>query len=263
MSEVALFNSNYLNTVTGLTVLAFNPYRPPRRDLTIAELTHIDNSKVNSAFYREREIMVRVGIARATRNLLEKSLDQLWVMLHGIEKELILNQSQNSSGQDSTRKYYCTFREAIVSRDGGSYIEIELYFACSDPFGYDTVDTTLLELNGSTLATRSDVISVSGSARYQVPVITITYTTVTGATNKAVSVGNPTTTQVVSVDRTWANGDVLEIDSFNKTVKVNGVDVEFTGAIPEWEPGSGFWYYADTFTTRSMRAHLTYKKRWL
>lgn len=256
-ANFAKFNDTNLDTVPGLTVLATNPYAPPRRKLSIYEIARTDKSKTNSAFYVERNILVRVGISRTTRNFLEQSMDTLMNLLQGLEKELVLPQS------GTVRKYYATLSDINTRKDGGSYIELDLIFACSDRFGYETGYTTALDVTGSTSASRGDAIPFGGSAPWQVPVITIYYSALAGGSAKTVTVGNNITGMQVSITRTWTVGDRIEIDAFNRTVKVNGTVVAFTGAIPEWAPGLGNWTYTDNFTSRTMNAKITYYKRYV
>lgn len=246
------FDGFELTSVSGLTVLATNPYIPPKRKLSIHDLVRTHKSKVSSAFYNERAISVKVGITRANRELLETSIDSLMGMLHGLEKELIMPQG------GAMRKYYASFLDTIVHLEGGSYIEMSLIFTCADRFGYDLQATLALVIT----YTPSAVINFFGSAPFQAPVITISYSAITGGTAKDVVVGNGVSGQQVTITRTWTAGDVLEIDSYNKTVKVNSVEVAFSGAIPEWSSGQGAFTYSDTLTTRTLTGSVVYYKRY-
>lgn len=252
----ATFDGIDLTSVPGLTVLSTDPYKMPRRNVSMSELARTNKSKVNSAFYIERIITVRVGITRATRNLLENSIDTLMGYLQGVNKLLVLNQSSGS------RQYYCTLEDAPVAYDGGSYIELSLTFTCTDRFGYDVAPTLLLDVVAYTSASKVSTLAVGGNAPWQVPVITLRYTAVGGGTTKTVSIGNDSTGQVLSVTRTWIAGDVLVIGTFNKTVKVNNAEVDFDGAIPEWAPGVGYMTYSDNFTSRTFNLQAVYNKRW-
>lgn len=252
------FNAIDLATVTGLTVLASNPYAPPKRRLTMGEIVQTSKSKVNSGFYTEKEIVIRVGITRSTRALVEQSLDSLMTILQGLEKELIVLQS------NSLRKYIATLSDVVVKESGGSYLELELVFTCSDRFGYDLAPTLIIYAGGYTSATRNDQYAFGGSADMQLPVWTITYTSLTGGTAKTVTIGNATTNQTLSINRTWATGDVLVIDGYNRTVKVNGVDVDYSGSVPYFEPNKVSWItYSDDLTTRTLSYKVTYVKRFV
>jgi hypothetical protein len=257
ISYAASFDSNALTSVTGVTVLATNPYQPANRKLTIGDVARSDKSNINSAFYSKRTITVRVGISRDTRDLLEASFDNLLAILQGIEKPLILRQS------GANRQYTATYADYSIRQSGGSYLELDLIFETSDHFGYDVAATTLLTITGFTSNYKSDQMTFDGSAPWQVPVITITFTSITSTGTKAVTVANAATGQSVVVSRTWTTGDVLQIDSQNKTVKVNGSEVAFTGSIPEFQKGVGYWVYSDTFTARTFNALIQYFRRYV
>lgn len=254
-----LFNGTDLNTVPGLTVLATNPYHPPRRDVNSSNVARTNKGKINSAFYVERLIMVRIEISRNSRALMEASLDSLNALLQPKEKALTLPQS------GTLRTYCVTFSdfEADEDTEGGMYLRGNLIFTCSDRYGYDLAATQLLAFTGFTSQSRSDALSFGGSAEWQCPVITITFTSVTTGTNKSVIIGNDNTGQALTITRTFASNDVLVIDTLNRTVKVNGTEVVFTGAIPEWNVGTGYWSYRDTLGGRTITAMLTVVRRYV
>lgn len=256
-AHFAIFNSyNLASLVAGLTILAIDVYKPPKRDLTIANIARSDKNKVSSGFYNEKNISVRVGISRQTRQATEESLGSLMKLLHGLEKELLVPQA------GATRKYTATLSDVVERSAGGAYWEGELVFTCSDVFGYDTAYTTIVNLTGVTSGTRTDQYDFQGSAPQQLPFISIYYSALTGGSNKSVVIGNAATGQQITVTRTWSAGDRLEIDCQNETVKVNGVDVAFTGAFPVFAPGVGNLTYSDDLTTRTFNLNARYYKRW-
>lgn len=247
------FNGYDLTSVPGLTVLSTNPYIPPQRKINIADIIRTDRAKATSAFYTKRQISVKVGITAGSRALIEQALDSLMAMLQGVEKELIMNQG---AGQ---RKYFATLSDAVINASGGSYLEITLVFECSDRFGYDLQSTLALIVSYTATAN----IVFAGSAPWQAPIITITFSAVTGGTSKDVVVGNGVTNQKVTINRTWVAGDVLVIDTLAGTVKVNGVEVAFSGALPLFTPGTGVFTYADTLSTRTLTGEVRYNKRYV
>lgn len=61
-------------------------------------------------------------------------------------------------------------------------------------------------------------------------------------------------------------GDVLVInpaDENGELVKLNGDPVDYTGAVPEFEPGATTFNYADGFTARNFDINIVYKKLYL
>lgn len=260
MSQIAYparFNGVSLTTVPGLTVLSTDPYKLPRRNVSMTQIARTNYSKVNSGFYVERLITVKVGITRANRAQLEQSIDSLMALLQGIDKELVIDQA------GSERVYYATLADAPVDKDGGSYIEISLVFTCTDRFGYDIGATTLLSIvSAYTSASRSDRLEFRGSAKTQAPVITLTFASITNGSNKTVTVGNGETGQQLSITRNWLSADRLEIDTLNETIRVNNTDVNFSGAIPKWAVGFGYWSYADNFDARSFTGSIMCRFRY-
>ncbi len=251
------FDGNDITTVTGLTVLKTNPYQPAKRKLNNMALARANRAKINSGFYDKRTLTVRVGITRTTRDLLESSLDSLMTLLQGLEKPLVLRQA------GASRQYTASFSDAVIDQEGGSYIEMDLVFETSDHFGYDTSTTLLDQVLNFTSGSKTDSITVGGSAAWQQPTITVTINSFTGTSTRSVVIGNGGFGMAVTVARTWTAGDVLEISAPNKTVKVNGVEVAFTGAIPEWQVGIGYLTYSDTFSARNMSLRATYVKRYV
>jgi hypothetical protein len=266
------FDSRDLATyVNGLSVLASNPYQPGKRNVVGYNIARTDKVKNDSAFWGGRVVTVHIGITRATRDLAESSFDTLMSYIQGREKDLILKQS------GATRRFVATLSDIVWSESGGAYLEFDLVFECSDAFGYDVAYTQLLQVNAYVSANKTDLLGgsngIGGSARTQVPLITLTYTSVTGGTSATVYIGNDTTGQRIAITRTWVTGDVLTIDAcgidnsgatkLSPTVKVNSVEVAFTGAIPEWAPGVGYISYADTFTNRIMGLNVKHYQRWV
>jgi hypothetical protein len=73
-----------------------------------------------------------------------------------------------------------------------------------------------------------------------------------------VQFGNSNNGQAVTVNRSWSDGDVLVIDCGGKTVTVNGANVNFSGAFPEFPPGAQTLYYNDSFSSRTVTISSVY-----
>jgi len=257
------FNGTALSSVPGLTVLACDVYRPAHREVSLAKLARVDSRRINSTFFDSRTITIAVGIRATSRPLLESALDTLHQMLTAVESNLVVTQGITPAQAPTFRRYTATWVDSKVKVDGGSYYETDLVFECSDSFGYEVSPTTLVSASGITAATRTDNFTIRGSARWQVPIITITYAALTGGTGKNVTIGNPSNGQQIVVNRTWSINDILVVNAFDKTVRVNGSLVAFSGAIPEWTIGSGSWSYTDDITSRTFTASLVYSPRFI
>lgn len=249
----AKFNGTLLSTVPGLSVLAIDSYKQPKRTLSMSSIARTDKRSINSAFYTEKIVTVTVCIQRLSRELVEQSVDTMMSMLQGKDKELWVPQSTDD------RKYYVTLSDVNVTQGGTAYWEADLIFACSDSFGYDTEYTSVVNLTGVTASSRSDQYSWGGSAPTQAPYIQVYYTAISGGTGAAVVIGNGSTGQQITVTRNWVTGDRLEVDCMNQTVKVNGAEVEFTGAFPVFDnETTASITYSDNFSTSRTFNYLVY-----
>lgn len=174
-----------------------------------------------------------------------------------------LNQNFDIDYGAGTRRYVASPRNMMISRPKGlNTATWSVEFLAANPVGSDPVASTLLASTAITASQASASITVSGSYKAE-PVITMTLTAVTGGTTKTVTITNDSTLRGLTVTRTWTAGDVLEIDTLNKTVYVNDTVVEFSGQFPSWEPGVSAVGYLDDFTTRTVDLSAQYFVRYL
>jgi hypothetical protein len=241
----------------GARLLSSNPYAPAKRKISIAELADLDKNRVTSGYYRSRRISLRIGIGASTRGQVEQSIDTLMGLIQGIEKDLVLSQGA------AVRRYTATLSDASIIHGGGSYIEIDLLFDCSDAFGYDTAYTVIANVAGATAASRQDNYTFAGSAPWQAPIFQVQVDAVTGGSNASILIGNLNTGQTITITRTWVAGDLLIVNSQTGSVTVNGSEVSFSGAFPLFVRGAGTLTYSDTFTTRTIDLYAYYYKRYV
>lgn len=253
-----IFNGVTISTLPGVTIISATPHSPANRTLDMNLLTRSSKSKVAGAFFTSKDIEVKLVINASTRAELQQRADVLMSYLYTPEAELIFEYA------GANRKYTATLYSATNNSEMlGSFVEMVLVFRTSDPFGYDTTYTTPVNGVSVTAAARTDSISFGGSAPTQVPVITIAYSAIGGGTSETVSIGNGSSSQTLTITRTWSSTDTLIVDVLNGTVKVNGTEVDYTGAIPEFEPGSRDVTYGDTFSSRTFTYTIKYLKRYI
>lgn len=263
MSAV-LFNTRDIESlVSGLTVLQTNTMLPATKTLSSAVLAYMNKTKVTQGFFTDRRVIVSCLIEQTTQTALENAFDTLWAIISGIEGTLVVTEG------GVQRQYTATWGDFALKSVGKAWASFDLVFVCSDTYGYDTSATTLIDQSGITTQpntlTMSDVL---GSAEWQVPIIELFISALTGGTNATVTVANPATAQTITITRNWTAADHVEIDCQNRTVKVNGTLVAFTGAFPEYNPlalttaGQSKITVTDTLTTRTLRVLVTYYKRW-
>lgn len=160
------------------------------------------------------------------------------------------------------RRYLASAQNVILAKRGLTSVGFSVQFLSPDGVGWDLTSTSLLTPTGNTLSTNSYAITSGGSYQSE-PLIKVTVNTVTGGTSKTIQISNGSTLRGISINRTWANGDVVEIDSLKKTVYVNNIQTQFTGQFPKWESGTGVLNYIDDFTTRDVTIEASYTRRWL
>lgn len=258
VAHYAIFNAINFNTIQGLDILAIDAYLQPRRSLSTSHIARSNKNAVNSAFYTEKLLKVRVRITRPTRELTEQSIDALNAILLPLNKELIVPQAGNA------RKYYCSLQDVNAIEHGSSYWEAELIFSLNDMFGYDINYTTIINMMNVTSISRSDQYTFDGSADFQAPRWEIYYSAVTASTGtQSVIIGNNSNGQACTISRTFTAGERLVIDGVTDKVTVNDVEVEYTGAIPKFAKGTTNLTYLDNFSARTFSYFVYYYKRYV
>lgn len=250
-----LFDGVDLNTVNGVLIEAREVNNIGDKVTKIYKLASQSKSVLTSSEYATKMITVRIAIARESRELLDQSIDELYALLQPIEKYLDIQ----VAGQ--TRRYTATVTRITTRDNSGGFARIIVEFTCSDPFGYELNQTTLLD-ETITTGSSSTNISVGGSGD-ATPYITVDVVAVTGATNKTLAIRNGETGIGISLTRTWIAGDTLTINGVNKEVRVNGVLVSANGKTPHFDAGLRVFAHSDDFTTRTLDITATYFKRYI
>lgn len=160
----------------------------------------------------------------------------------------------------STRQYTATPENVIIEQpDGLNRLTFSFDFVVPSGNADDTSTTTAFS---TTVTTASSTIpfTVLGSVVAR-PLISITFTTVTGGTSKTVSIRNARDFIGLTFSRTFVSGDTITIDSENFQIYVNGVLTAPSGRMPTFAPGTASLSYSDTLTTRNVSISLTYVRK--
>lgn len=222
-------------------------------------LANSNRSVIPYEVYTSKMIVITGVVTGTTSANLDANLDTFRSYLIGLNKNLDINYN------GSTRRYVgsCTATKTVRNR-GLTRANFSITFTATQPFGVDTASTTAINTTANTAIPYQPTYTFLGSAPLQYPVITVTFSAMAGnAAAQHVQVSNNATSQTIDVYRVWAATDVLEIDTFNKTVKVNTADVAFTGAFPEFAAGAATFGYNDGFTSRTFAFLATYFVRYL
>lgn len=261
----AIFNGFNFNSIPGCSVYAISPPGTGNRTLNIYNIARASARKVSSGFIDSNQITLGVYISSASREALEAAMDTLLANIQLLEGQLIIPRSGGTP-----RAYTASFdspwtvNNNMTNTDSpiGNTADLTLVFQCSDSFGYDEFFTPIIGPTANlTSSPNSWNYNQGGGADTQVPVLQFYFT---GGTLGAgtVQIGNNNSGQQVSIIRTWNVGDTLIVNAQANTVQVNGVDVNFSGAIPTFGIGQQTITYSDNFTSRQYQFYSYVYNRW-
>lgn len=263
MNGELTYNSNDLQTFNPVTRVGINTNVIKHTDVpeAVAELYIIANandSDVPNEDYPSRRIVLGGTIHGSSQADLDSRIDTFKGYFAIRKKNLDITYGSsarryvvlkaNSVGIDRMDKaLFATFSVELIAK----------------PFGTDITATSIINQANYTSATYSATPTIGGTAPYQLPVFTITIDALTGA-GDYLQVSNDTNNQQILIyGQGIVAGDVVVIDSVNRTVKVSGRSVEYSGTFLELQPGANSITYTDGFTTRQVDIVAEYYKRYL
>lgn len=251
------YNGFNMQTSTVVTV-EFNDAQTFTRNLGVFKRVRRAGSLITNDTYEDRVIAVSGNLEQTSVTALEAAIDDFENALSAKYGELDIDY------EGSTRRYVATPQRVAFPREhrGSTWAGFEVDFLITE-YGKDTASTTLINNVSKTTSPATQAMTVDGSAPQQYLIISVTLDSFTGASLNTITIGNNETTQAVSVSRQWLATDVLVIDVENQTCKVNGTLVDYSGAFPQFKPGSRTLSYADDMTARGVHVTATYVKRWL
>jgi Phage tail protein len=256
MATAISFDGNDLQA-SGILTSLIDHESQPEQDMKMYALAHASMSKIPYRSYPRKPIVLRGTLLASGIAAMDALADTFRAYFKGKDKNLDIGYNS------TTRRYVCTAKRVVIQRpEGLNHAKFFVELVATEPFGRDTTTTMALNDTGNTSSSYSDTYSFLGNAPYQQPIVTITYTALTGGTAKTVTFANVTNGQQCSITRTWATNDILIIDATLKKVTVNGTEVDFSGAIPEFEVGSQSFSYSDNLTTRTFNYNIVYYKRY-
>lgn len=257
------YNSNSLQTYNRSTKVGINTNVIEHTDIpqAVAELMALadtDGSVIPDITYPSRSVKIGGTIHGSSQADLDSRIDTFKGYFRGKDKNLDITYA------GSTRRYIATKNAVgVVRQQKQLWATFSVEFICTNPFGLDTSATALINQSNYTSATLTSTPTVGGTAPYQLPVITITIDALTG-TGDYIQIANDLNTQeMVIYGLGFTAGDVLVIDCVNRTVKLNGTEVDYNGTFLVLEPGSSSITYTDGFTTRQVDILVEYIKRYL
>ena len=258
------FNSNNLQTYNpathvGIITNVIDHTDGPELSMSLLGLADADGSSIPSINSPSKPIALAGAIKGSSQADLDDRIDALKGYFRGKDKNLDITYGSG------TRRYIATAGKVSVQRQQNSYIAtFQVPIVCTNPYGLDTSTTSLWATkNNFTSATFTETPTVGGTAPYQLPIFTITIDALTGA-GDYVQISNDNNNQEIMIyGMGLTAGDVIVIDCEQRTVTINGVEVDYYGTFLELEPGANSITYTDGFTTRTVDVAASYTKRWL
>lgn len=245
------FNSNELSDVPGVWLYNYDATTLPTRNVNIHKLARRSLSIVTSAEYSQKMIPVLMRVCSGSRQDTEETLTDIKGLLQPQNGTLEVLQSNRQM------EYTATMNEFNIEWDG-SYAWVQIIFLISTPVGTSAEQEPLVSFSTS-LSSDGASFFVDGSYIAE-PLVTVTLSAVTGGTG-SVSLFNASTNQGITISGTFTDGDVIEVDSLNYTVLINGVNTDFEGLFPVFPPGSQRIGYSDTFSSRTVTVTVEYNVR--
>lgn len=249
------FNGTRLDTIDGVAVYNYNFDNMPDRNLVTNKISRRSLSALTGADYVRKNLQVDMLICNGGRQNSQQAWGQVKGILQQIERDLVAQQY----GIDIA--YTCTLN-SIREEWEGQILDATLTFEASDPFGKEVAVTTLVNETAQT-ATGSYAIEVEGTALEQFPIIQVTLNSFTTDNTLDTITLSGQVGFDLQIERVWADDDVILVNTFDKSVLVNGAAVEYNGRIPVYSIGTQSLAYTDTFTARNFDIVATYNKRFV
>lgn len=258
------YNSNNLQTYdpttnVGILTNVIEHTNLPEKIATLFAKADADGSSIPSINYPSKKVNIAGMIKGSTQADLDSRIDTFKGYFTGKDKNLDITYGS------STRRYIATANTvSVVRQDKALFATFAIEFICTNPFGLDTSTTNLWTAKSAfSSATFTETPTIGGNAPYQLPVITITINSLTGA-GDYVQISNDNNNQELLIyGQGLQAGDVIIIDCAERTVTLNGTEIDYYGTFLELEPGAASITYTDGFTTRSVDVAGVYTKRWL
>ncbi len=230
----------------------------PARELVTYRAPRYDGGGLIGNYFRERKIVVQGVIKAATAAELETALDTMKRRLTLAEGNLDRKISGN------IRRITATLSnpDQLFARREGYHITVcpfDAEFLALEPMWHD-INYTSLTTTGITNLVHNDTAENEGTYKAQAVLIVI-FDAATSVT--AFKFANTSNGQEITITRSYTAGDVLIIDGEEKSVTVNGTEVDYTGAFPEFDYGANTYSLTTTGSSVDYTKTMKFKKTYL
>lgn len=251
-NTIVYYNNFDISSLPGVTIHNHDFIGMPNRDLKSSKLARADKSLLTSAEYVNKPVTITGIVCGDDKNDTEDNYDALKASVQVPEGILKIEQ-----GGENVE--YVGTLNAIQKYYFGDKLRFTFTFLCSNPIGSAEATSTLLNVN-NTLTTITQSVTILGSFKVE-PIFTLTYNSVTGGTNKNVSLLNAATGFGIRINEDFATSDVLVVNGQEKEVTLNSSPIDYAGNFPVYFPGIRSFQYIDDFTARDVDIVITYNKQ--
>lgn len=254
--DTTIYNGTDLNAIEHFSIDSVDVATPPEELLTQSNIARKDGAVLYNRRKGLRKVTLTGHTAAPDYETMHAVRSTLLRIFEQTEKLL-----QVPIGND-TWELTCTLEDMIVSDKGGGYSAVTITMTCSDPFAYDRDARTIVDGTTTTTASKTFELSESVGGVYNTPpIITLTFSDITDTDTKYFILTNSASASII-VTRVFSSGDVVQVDMKNRTVKANGIVVDYTGNFWELAYGDTSFDYEDNLTARTVGCKVTYKRRW-
>ena len=206
----------------------------PNLDLSQRSFPRADGVYAESAYRRQNRIKVAGTIKAATRAALELAMDDMRQALSAYGSTMRILWGGAARYYDDC---YAVTLDAIF--DGRDHYNVDwcpfsVEFTSQQPYARDASRTTNDVSGTASTSPVGFTVANAGSAPTG-PIVTVTVVTAGGLLSLTLTNGE--NGDAMSITRSWSNGDTVEVNGEDRTVKINGVAADFLGVIPMAEAG--------------------------
>lgn len=255
------FNGVSFQSVSGGQVTDHNFDDMPEIRSSQAAVSSSHRSVTSGQRFISKRAWINIAVEGEDLHNLQSILARFRQLVQYRNKDLVLTRGVpvlNAGVYEHDETRQITFHSAnVIGADmnhtlgKGTVITVE--FLIDDPVGVSATKQTLLNATGVTAQSTSINLAstdLQGTFLEQYPIFTIKFNSVTNGNNPTVEIENGLNTLTVS--SSFTAGDVLEIDTDEMKVRLNGELVDFSGGIPFIADPKSVIYIRDTLTARNV-----------
>lgn len=248
---VSLQDSSHISSV----IQAFST---PSRELVTFRTPRDDGGGWNGDYFRERRIKVSGIIKKSTSALLETEIDNFKRYMTAAQGNLDLKVNSE------VRRIVATLenpQDMFARREGYhiTFTPFDMTFLALEPM-WHALDYTSETYEDITNLSYPEDIEVTGSYKAN-PVIIILLQSASSVTD--ITFTNSTNGNVIALSSSFSAGDAIIIDSENKSVTINGTEVDYDGIFPKLEVGTNEFTIDTTGSSVEFTATVKYKPTYL